>query len=165
MNTYTETTASGGAVFSFTFPYISTSHIEVFLDGEETIAFEVTDTDEVTLDEAPEVGVVVRVSRNSAREDPESVVNFATGRLRSEDMNTAIRQCFYLAQEAYEQASTGALTQIQVLDSDQDEILDRLSTLEGLLGVVEPFFTYTVSTSAPASEDGNNGEFWFEREA
>lgn len=169
---YNDYTSDGAeTVYQFTFPYISAAHVEVYIDlgegagFEETLDFELTDVDEITLDTAAPENAIVRVARNSAREEATPLTEYATGRLRAEDLNVDARQAFYLAQEAYEQGGSTNTTQIQVQSDEIDAIDDRVTTLEGVLGIVSPFFEYTVSTDAPAPEDGNNGAFWFEREA
>lgn len=173
-NSYTDAAGDGVTdVFNFSFPYLSEDHIEVYIDlgagagFEETIAFTITGASQITLDDPTDapVGSTVRVARNSAREEATPATTYATGRLRSEDMNTDAKQAFYLAQEAYEQGGSTNTTQIQVLDGRADDFEDRITALEALGGFEDPFFTYTISVDEPVAEDGNNGEFWFVREA
>lgn len=99
---YNQYTGDGSTQqFSISFQYISRDHIEVFLDGVETEDFTFLSDTIVTLNTAPANGVIVRVARNTPKE--ERLVDFVDGStLQESDLDTSATQQLFIAQEAFD---------------------------------------------------------------
>ena len=54
-------TGDGSTLFTFTFPYISTSDVKVSLDSVATTAFTLSNATTVSMNSAPGSGVAVRI--------------------------------------------------------------------------------------------------------
>jgi hypothetical protein len=99
---YNQYTGDGSTQqFSISYPYISRDHIEVYLDGVETEDFTFLSDTVVNITTAPGSGVVVRVARNTPKDD--RLVDFVDGStLLESDLDTAVLQQLYIAQEAFD---------------------------------------------------------------
>jgi len=72
-------------IYTFEFDYISKSFVEVLVDAN-AVGFTLTNTYQVTLDEAPAVGAVIIVRRNTSKD---RLVDFVDGSvLVAADLNT-----------------------------------------------------------------------------
>lgn len=88
--------------YSFSFPYIDSSHIEVSVGGVPA-AYTLTNTNTITLATAPAVGAFITIARNT----PKSAVpvDFSDGSiLREADLDVLAVFSTYVAQETYDRA-------------------------------------------------------------
>ena len=86
-------------------PYLSSSHIEVYLDAvKQTSGYTIDETSsppKVTFDSAPSSTVTVKIQRVTPKTAGARVVDFQDGSILSEsDLDTAALQNLYIAQEA-----------------------------------------------------------------
>lgn len=96
---YVQQTA-GNRNFTVPFPYISRDHVKVSVAGEPFL-FTWLNSGTIQLINAPEVGAVVDVVRETARET--LLVDFQDGSTVTEkQLDLSARQAFYLAQEAFD---------------------------------------------------------------
>jgi hypothetical protein len=101
------TANSGQTNFDVTFPYLSTSHIKVQINGTDTAAYTVvtSPSTKVVLNSGATAGQIVKVYRltpgRSASPNNVNLVNFANGSVLSEeDLDKNANQLLYLIQEA-----------------------------------------------------------------
>jgi hypothetical protein len=95
-NTYT---GDGTTVlFSFTFPYLDTTHIKVSLNGVLTTAYTLANATTVQFNTAPVNGAVIRIYRET--DDSQLAATFYPGSaIRSQDLNENYTQTLYVSQE------------------------------------------------------------------
>jgi len=116
-NTFNEYTATTGqSEFEYTFPTLNLDHVIVSVDGADSdqntadnppTAYEFTITEtptkKVILNTAPGSGKLVRVYRNTQglnNTSADPLVDFTDGSILTEsDLDTAVRQALYIAQE------------------------------------------------------------------
>lgn len=114
-------TGDGSTVlFSFTFPYIDSTHVKVSLDGTDTTAYSLANATTVEMDVAPANGVDVRVYRST--DDTALTATFYPGSsIRAADLNDDLEQVLFIAQEtrAYA-ASTDASSVAQTAQNALD---------------------------------------------
>lgn len=104
-------TGNGSQVnFTVTFPYILQSHVKVYLDDVLTTAYSWTSSTVIQLTTAPAAGVAIDIQRDSSRGT--ALVDFQdAGTLTEEDLDRAILQALYVAQEAFDTSGTSAADQ------------------------------------------------------
>ena len=109
---YATNTFSGNGVttnFALSFPYLSTDHVTVEVDGTQ-VAFTWLNSSTVTVSPAPADGTTVRVYRRSSQDSP--MVDFTNGEVLTEtSLDTAVRQALYVAQEAFDASEAVENTQ------------------------------------------------------
>lgn len=89
--------------FNVPFQYLSKPHIEVRLDGVITQAYTWLNDSTIQLNSAAASGVVVELRRNTPKET--RLVNFQDASVLTEkDLDVDSEQCFFVAQEAIDQA-------------------------------------------------------------
>jgi hypothetical protein len=92
-------TGDGSTVlFSFTFPYLEESHIQVSLNGSNTTEYTLANATTVEFNTAPAVGVAIRIYRDSDADTPEATF-FPGSAIRAADLNDNFLQSLYLNQE------------------------------------------------------------------
>lgn len=85
--------------FDVDFPYLDKAHVKVSFDGVETLQYEWINDYRIQLDDAPAVGGVVALVRETS--PSERMVDYQTGSVLSEEvLDLDSLQGFYLAQEA-----------------------------------------------------------------
>lgn len=92
-------TGDGATVlYSFTFPYIDTTHIKVTLDGVATTAYSLANATTVEFNVAPGNGVAIRIYRDT---DVDSIgATFYTGSaIKANDLNGNFNQALFVVQE------------------------------------------------------------------
>lgn len=101
------TATSGQTDFAFSFPFLSTSHIKVQINGTDTAAYTVvtSPSTKVVLNSGATAGQIVKVYRltpgRSASPNNVNLVNFANGSVLSEeDLDKNANQLLYLIQES-----------------------------------------------------------------
>ena len=110
----TQDTYTGNGVktnYTFTFPYIEEDDVKVSLDGVDTTAYTFANATTIQFNTAPDVGVAIRIYRNTSDENL-SAVFYSGSAIRSQDLNNNFTQALYVAQETKNttiQASTGNL--------------------------------------------------------
>jgi hypothetical protein len=110
----TQDTYTGNGVktnYTFTFPYIEEDDVKVSLDGVDTTAYTFANATTIQFNTAPNVGVAIRIYRNTSDENL-SAVFYSGSAIRSQDLNNNFTQALYVAQETKNttiQASTGNL--------------------------------------------------------
>jgi hypothetical protein len=115
--------STGQSEFAITFDYLSTEHIEVYLDGvEQTSGYTIdAGTNKVTFTSAPDSGTVVllkRVTPKTKAEYQAQIVDFQDGSVLTEsDLDTAVLGLLYISQEAEDSATSDAL---QMDQTDQN---------------------------------------------
>jgi len=93
-------------IYTFEFDYISKSFVEVLVDAN-AVGFTLTNTYQVTLDEAPAVGAVIIVRRNTSKD---RLVDFVDGSvLVAADLNISALQAIHIASEADNKAAGSLL--------------------------------------------------------
>jgi hypothetical protein len=93
----TYNTSGSAGPYTITFPYLSETDIEVYLDDVLTANYTFASATTILLDTAPSA-VVIEIRRNT-QDDP--YVDFADpSSLRESDLDTATLQSIYIAQEA-----------------------------------------------------------------
>jgi len=107
--------STGQSEFAITFDYLSTEHIEVYLDGvEQTSGYTIdAGTNKVTFASAPDSGTVVflrRVTPKTKAEYQAQIADFQDGSVLTEkDLDTAVLGLLYISQEAEDSATSDAL--------------------------------------------------------
>ena len=90
--------------YTITFPYLQASHIKAYLDGVATTDFTIPSSDTVLFDSAPGDGVTIEIKRDSSRNAV--LVDFTNGSALTEaDLDTAVTQGIYIAQEAFDEVA------------------------------------------------------------
>ena len=105
---YTSYTATSGQTdFAFSFPYLSTSHVKVQINGVDTTAYTVvtSPSTKVVLNSGATAGQIVKVYRltpgRSASPNNVNLVDFVNGSVLSEeDVDKNAKQLLYLIQES-----------------------------------------------------------------
>jgi hypothetical protein len=95
-NTYTGDGST--TLFSFTFPYISTSDVKVQLDGTASTQFSFSNATTLALTTAPASGVIVTIFRDTNIEDVTSAF-YAGSSIKAKDLNDNFIQTLYVSQE------------------------------------------------------------------
>ena len=92
-------TANGSTpTFSFSFPYISTSHVKAYVNGVEDTSITFPTSSSVTLSSTPANGATVLIKRITSPST--RLVDFQDGSvLSASDLDQSANQNFYLAQE------------------------------------------------------------------
>ena len=92
-------TANGSTpTFSFSFPYISTSHVKAYVNGVEDTSITFPTSSSVTLSSTPANGATVLIKRVTSPST--RLVDFQDGSvLSASDLDQSANQNFYLAQE------------------------------------------------------------------
>lgn len=89
--------------YPITFPYIEQEHVHVYLDGVETVDWEWFDSSTIVLDAAPAADVAIRIQRETPV--AERLAEFTNGEaLLDEELNIAVLQSLYAAEEAKDRA-------------------------------------------------------------
>jgi hypothetical protein len=120
-NTYT---GNGSTVlYSFTFPYLDESDIQVEVNGTPTTAYTLANATTIQFTSAPANGASIRIFRET--DDTETKATFFPGSaIRSQDLNENFTQGLYVTQESKNTAnaassvSAAALTASQTAQAD-----------------------------------------------
>ena len=92
-------TGDGSTVlFSFTFPYLTTTDVKVKLDGVNTTAYSLANATTVQLNSAPANGVKIIIFRNTDNDNKKATF-YPGSAIKAEDLNNNIDQILYVAQE------------------------------------------------------------------
>lgn len=88
--------------FTFSFPYLSTSHVKVFLNGLlqlKSLNYNLIGANTIRFDDPPGANALIEIKRQTSPGDP--IVDFVdASSLRAEDLDNAYLHNFYLSQEA-----------------------------------------------------------------
>lgn len=108
-NTYT---GNGSTVlFSFTFPYLDTSHIQVEVSGAATTAYTLANATTIQFNTAPANGASIRIYRKTT--DTQLLSTFFSGSaIRAQDLNEDFNQSLYIAQETRNETANAVAGQI-----------------------------------------------------
>lgn len=108
-NTYT---GNGSTVlYSFTFPYLDTSHIQVEVNGAATTAYTLANATTIQFNTAPANGATIRIYRKT--DDTQLSATFFPGSaIRSQDLNEDFNQSLYIAQESRNEIANAVAGQI-----------------------------------------------------
>lgn len=94
--------------FTFDFPYLDRTHIKVFLDGVETLAFAWLTARAVQVAPAPAVGVILQIRRVTPTS--QRINSFTSSSIRDpQTFNNDSDQLLYLAQEAKDTADAAMI--------------------------------------------------------
>lgn len=116
--------------FGISFPYITRSHVEVYVNGiRQTSGFTINGAT-LTFTTAPFNGARVLLRRNSARTS--RLVNYTSGSITPSTLNRDSIQAFYLFQEAFDAAEEAR----EAASSAQGTASSALSTANAALSVV-----------------------------
>jgi len=113
---YDRYTSTGQASFAITFDYLSSTHIEIYLDGVlQSTGYTIdTGTNQVTFASAPGSGTVVLVQRVTPKTKAAyqaQIADFANGSVLSEsDLDNAVLGLLYISQEAEDSGNTNAIS-------------------------------------------------------
>lgn len=108
-NTYT---GNGSTVlYSFTFPYLDTSHIQVEVNGAATTAYTLANATTIQFNTAPANGASIRIYRKTT--DTQLLSTFFPGSaIRAQDLNEDFNQSLYIAQETRNETANAVAGQI-----------------------------------------------------
>ncbi|MGA1256590.1 MAG: phage tail fiber protein [Candidatus Nanopelagicaceae bacterium] len=101
-NTYTGNGSTTN--YSFTFPYLEETDIEVTLNGVLTTAYTLANATTISFTTAPANGVAIRIYRNTDT-DTLKATFFAGSAIRAQDLNNNLLQDLYAVQEAKSDAA------------------------------------------------------------
>ena len=96
-------------LFTFTFPYISTSDVKVSLDGVASTAFTLSNATTVSMNSAPGSGVAIRIFR-STDSSTQQATFFPGSAIKSNDLNDNFKQVLYVSQETENEAADATTT-------------------------------------------------------
>lgn len=98
-------------LYSFTFPYIDETHINVSVDTVDTTEYTLANASTVEFNVAPANGAAIRIYRVTDNEDV-SAVFYPGSSVRAQDLNDNFRQTLYVSQETTERnlSSSGDYT-------------------------------------------------------
>ena len=112
-------TGDGSTVlYSFTFPYIETSHVKVSLDGVDTTEYFLANATTVEFDTAPADQVAIKIYRNTDIENV-SAAFFPGSAIRAQDLNDNFEQSLFVVQEAAFDNSQSAADSAAALSTAQ----------------------------------------------
>lgn len=112
-------------LFTFSFSYISKSHVHVYVDGVETTSFTWATSNSIELNSAPANGSVVLIKRITPIDSP--IVDFVDGStLQETDLDLSALQNLYASQETQNDALGGL---IQAADGTLDAQGKRIKNL------------------------------------
>ena len=112
---YDRYTSGGEAAYDITFDYLSSSHIEVYLDGvKQTSGYTIdTSTNKVTFTSAPSSGQIVLLQRATPKSKANfqsEIADFQDGSVLSEtDLDNAVLGLLYISQEAEDSGSENSI--------------------------------------------------------
>jgi hypothetical protein len=115
---YERSTGDGSnRLFTIPFPYISKSHIHVYIDGVEDTGFTWINSGMIQTSGSPAIGTVVERRRTTPRTG--ALVTFTNASTLGEgDLNKAVLQELYISQEAFDTVEDALrLSQIDVFDA------------------------------------------------
>lgn len=121
--------ATGGQTdFLITYDYISTAHIQVFIDGVETTAFSIGSDSIVVLDSGAIAGEIVTITRSTPTTG--LLTSFASpSSVRSGEIRTGFRQLLFIAQEILSSSLLGLRKTVNELAWDAEGLpLSSLGT-------------------------------------
>ncbi len=113
---YDRYTSTGETSFAITFDYLSSTHIEVYLDSvKQTTGYTIdTGTNKVTFGSAPTSGVIVLIQRVTPKTKAgyqAQIADFANGSVLTEtDLDNAALGLLYISQEAEDSGATNAIS-------------------------------------------------------
>jgi hypothetical protein len=144
-NSYVELTANGSATsFSFSFSYIDSSDIALYVDGVVT-AFTFTSSNTLSVTTPPISGAVVRIERTT--DSATRLVDFSDGSILTEaDLDNSAQQVFNLSQEAVDKTGEAIYktpdgkmdVQSKVLKNVANGVADGDAVNKGQLGIEYP---------------------------
>lgn len=107
----TSTSTAGPFSFAQIDGYLSLSHIDVYINDQETAAFTVNEqTKQITLNSAVPAGTAIRIQRNTPNTEAGRVIDFTDGSvLTADDLDKASRQTLYITQEANDTATVNGM--------------------------------------------------------
>jgi len=144
-NSYVELTANGSATsFSFSFSYIDSSDIALYVDGVVT-AFTFTSSNTLSVTTAPTSGAIVRIERTT--DSATRLVDFSDGSILTEaDLDSSAQQVFNLSQEAVDKTEESVYktpdgkmdAQSRVIKNVADGVADGDAVNKGQLNIEYP---------------------------
>ena len=106
-------TGDGSTVlYSFTFPYISTSDIYVTVAGANTTAYSLANATTVEFNAPPSNGAAIRIYRNTPTEVT-SATFFPGSAVRAQDLNNNFEQTLFVAQETVAKIASADASSVQ----------------------------------------------------
>ena len=146
-------TANGSTnTFSFSFPYILTSHVKAFVNGTEDTNITFPTASSVQLSSTPANGAVVLIQRTTPSNA--RLVDFQDGSvLTSADLDQSADQNFFLAQETSDNvASKMGLNANDLFDADNKRIINVANPTDAQDAVTKHYLENTwLSPSDKAS--------------
>jgi len=94
--------------YSFSFEYLTSSHVKVSLDGVDTTAFTFANATTISFNTAPTSGQAIRIYRSTPFDSPSSTF-FPGSSIKAEDLNSNFDQSLYVIQEATFDTSQSAI--------------------------------------------------------
>lgn len=187
---YVRYEASGStANYTFSFPYLDTSHINVRLNGELTTAFTFLNASTIAFNTAPAENTTIEIRRVTPKDS--AIVDFQDGSvLLEKDLDLLATFNLYVAQETDDLAQSGlfagddgtydaeglriknvgdpldpqdAVSKVwaeSAMTSQLAQASNLVSQAESLVSQADSIISsFTISTEAPSG--GNDGDVWF----
>lgn len=134
------TSAGSAGPYNVPFPYRDRADVKAYVDDVEAL-FSWTTSSSITLNNAPAIGAIVEIKRNTSR-SARLVQWSSVNQIDADNLETDSLQAFYIAQEAFdaagegEQVATagiedGAVTNAKLEDMAQNTIKGRVSSGTG----------------------------------
>jgi len=136
-------------LFTFTFPYISTSDVKVSLDGVASTAFTLSNATTVSMNSAPGSGVALRIFR-STDSSTQQATFFPGSAIKSNDLNNNFKQVLYVSQET-ENEATDATTTANTAKTTADSASTASSTAVSTANTASTNASAAVTTANTAS--------------
>ena len=105
--------------YSFSFEYLTASHVKVSLDSVDTTAFTFANATTISFNTAPTAGQAIRIYRRTPFESPSSTF-FPGSSIKAEDLNSNFDQSLYVIQEATFDTSQSATDSAAALSTAND---------------------------------------------
>jgi len=106
-NTYTGNGSTTN--YSFTFPYLEESDIQVTLNGTTTTAYTLANATTISFNTAPANSVAIRIFRDTDTTDLKATF-FPGSAIRAQDLNSNLLQSLYATQESENEAASATST-------------------------------------------------------
>lgn len=136
--------------FAVPFPYLSATHVEIYLAGIQTTAFTLPDLGTALLSSPPANGVLIEIRRNTPKVTPLATYSDAST-LTATDLMLNANQSIYVTQESIDTSEVLMKHVVGSLDFDASNALIRnVNDPQVATDAATKSYTDTVATAAKA---------------